>query len=346
MTVAETDVSPQRAEDRLTSWLRQRQESLGVASPIGDDAALLAAPGDLAVTVDTQVEGVHFLPDTDPRVLAHRLLAVNLSDLAAVGARPAWGFLVVSGPESFDARLFLDTFLTAADTQGLTLAGGDLGRQQNLTLALTALGTRRRPGRWLRRGEARAGHRLWLGGTVGEAALGFRLVEQGARVVWGDDGPRADLPADLGFDDDQDLAATAQRAVLRHQLPSPQIELGAWLAQTPEGAAIDISDGLALDLHRLAEASGVGVRLDTSALPLAGNSERLAKRLGLDAPGLALSGGEDYVLLFTLPPDLAPPDSWGARAIGQVVETSEGVIEVGPGGESPLDPAGWDHLRP
>lgn len=340
-------------EDELLAWLDRRLARPERPSPIGDDGAILDSGGPWAVTTDTQVAGTHFVAGLDPAVLARRLLAVNLSDLAAMGASPKHAFLVISAPEDFDHRRFFDAFLDACEPRGLRLEGGDLSRQNNLTLVLTLLG---RPvgsegagatHRWLRRDGARPGHRLWVGGTLGESALGCELLRRGARPKPRDsqDGRRG-MSWPESLDLSGKLLAPAERAVWRHLEPEAQLELGAWLAtRTPEGAAMDVSDGLARDLHRLCRAGGVEAEVELDALPQSPDFESLCRALGLDAETPALFGGEDYVLLFTLPPGVEPPPELGARAIGRICEgAGEGVVLVRDGGRRPLPPGGWDHL--
>src|SRR5690349_19407362 len=208
---------PLTGEDRLLRWLRgQLGETL-----IGNDAAVLPAGGPFAVTVDSQIENVHFVPGLDPALLAKRLLAVNLSDLAAMGAIPRWAFLALSTRDGFDHRRFFRSLIDACRRHGVTLAGGDLARSLGGTVAtLTLLGTKPEDGRWLERAHARPGHDLWLGGTVGESAAGRILIERGARKS----GSRIDLPR--GFETSAPLRAAARRAVRRHLLPEPQLDLG------------------------------------------------------------------------------------------------------------------------
>jgi thiamine-monophosphate kinase len=131
--------------------------------------------------------------------------------------------------------------------------------------------------------------------------------------------------------------------VRRHLSPRPQLELGLWLATRRRAAAIDVSDGLAIDLHRLCRASGVGARIVANLLPLPPGFDRLATWIGSSALELALGGGEDYVLLFALPPTVAPPESFGARRIGEIVAGRRLTLEEH-GKSRRLQPAGWDHL--
>jgi thiamine-monophosphate kinase len=324
-------------EDQLLAWLRRR---LGSRSLLGHDAAVL--PADLAVTVDTQIEGVHFPRGLDPALVARRLLAVNLSDLAATGAIPSHAFLALAGPPGLDRRRFLGALVDAARDFGLELAGGDLARDRHLWACLTLIGRRRRAGRWLRRDGARPGHELWVGGTLGEAAGGQLLVRRGARL----EGNAVRLPPLAAA---PAVAAAARRAarqaVRRHLLPTPQLELGSWLARQRAGAAIDVSDGLARDLHRLCRESGVGAEVDADALPMAPGFAALARLLRRDPLGLALAGGEDYVLLFTLPGRIDPPPALGCARIGRL--TAGRAVRLRRGGAlRPLPPLGWDHLRP
>lgn len=320
-------MSPLSGEDELLRRLRGR---LGPSSPIGDDAAILSPSGPLAVTVDSQIAGVHFVPDLDPAHVARRLLAVNLSDLAAMGADPAWAFLALAAPPDFNHDRFFRAFTEACRRHGVTLAGGDLARCDRLVSTLTLIGTKPEGRRWLHRNGARPGHDLWLGGTVGESAAGRILIDRGAR------------PAVPSF-----LSRAARRAMRRHLLPTPQLELGRWLGAQAEGAeigAMDVSDGVARDLHRLCRESGTGAEIVAEALPFPDQFIDLAKSISVDPFDLALSGGEDYVLLFTLPPGVQPPDSFGCRKIGTITERKT-ITWVRGGKRRRLPASGWDHLK-
>lgn len=326
-----------RGEDELLRRLRAR---LGPAALIGDDAAVIAAaPRSFAVTVDSQIAGVHFVADLGPEVVARRLLAVNLSDLAAMGARPAYAFLALSAPSGFDHERFFGAFLHACRTHDVILAGGDLARCDQAVATLTLIGTKPKGGRWLPRDGARPGHGLWLGGTVGESAAGRLLVARGARPGASS---RIRLPA--GFSGPSRLLAAARHAVRRHLLPDPQLELGIWLGRQKEGAAIDVSDGVARDLHRLCRESGCGAEIEGGSLPLSGGFIDLCGRLSADPLALALGGGEDYVLLFTLPIEAVPPESFGCRKIGTITGKRK-VFWQHHGRRRPLPDWGWDHLQ-
>lgn len=319
---------PPTDENRLIDWLRRRLTAESGGALIGDDAAVLPAGSfadSLAITVDHQISGVHFPPGLDPAIVARRLLAVNLSDLAAMGARPAYAFLALAAPPGFDHRRFFTALLTACRRHGLTLAGGDLARSSVLTASLTLLGTKAETARWLTRSGARPGHALWLGGTIGESAAGRMLIERGE-------------PKEASAS----LQRAMRKAMRRHLQPMPQLALGRWLGDQKEGAAMDVSDGLARDLHRLCRASGVGAEVDAAALPFARRFEMLCEILGADPLALALGGGEDYVLLLTLPEGIAPPEP-GARRIGRITKGRRLVL-LREGKFNRLPDAGWDHL--
>jgi thiamine-monophosphate kinase len=316
---------PPADENRLIDWLRRQP---GGGALIGDDAAVLPAGSfadSFAVTVDHQIAGIHFPPGLDPAIVARRLLAVNLSDLAAMGARPAYAFLALAAPPGFDHRRFFTALLAACRRHGLTLAGGDLARHSVLTTSLTLLGTKAETARWLTRGGARPGHALWLGGTIGESAAGRLLIERGE--------PREASAS---------LRRAMRKAMRRHLQPTPQLALGRWLGRQQEGAAIDVSDGLARDLHRLCRASGVGAEVDAAALPFIDRFRMLCEAAGADPLALALGGGEDYVLLFTLPEGIAPPEP-GARRIGRITRGRR-LLLLREGKHTALADAGWDHL--
>lgn len=329
-----------RGEDELLRRLRAR---LGPSSLIGDDAAVLSGiSGSVAVTMDSQIAGVHFVPDLDPAHVARRLLAVNLSDMAAMGAEPAYAFLALSAPPGFDHERFLRPFAEACARAGVTLAGGDLARCDQLVATLTLIGTRPAKGRWLHRSGAKPGHDLWLGGTVGESAAGRHLIALGARPAGSGERTRIDLRASLSGP--PRLLHAARSAVRRHLSPSPQLELGRWLGRQKEGAAMDVSDGVARDLHRLCRESGTGAEIDADALPLSDRFSDVCKALSDDPFDLALGGGEDYVLLFTLPAETRVPDSFGCRRIGTITR-EETVFWKRGGKRRRLPDRGWDHLK-
>jgi len=327
-------------EEAFVAWLGRRLPR----SPIGDDTAELAARGRLVVTVDQQIEGTHFASGLDLATLGRRLLAVNLSDLAASGARPRWALLALGLPHETDPRPLVEGLLAEAARHGVVLAGGDVAHSPLLSASLTLLGEKAAGAAPLGRDRARAGHALWLGGPVGESALGCELVLRGAKLR----ATKAVLFKTKDFHLKGRLAVAGRRAVARHLVPEPQLALGAWLAALGRkaGAVIDVSDGLAKDLRRLCTASGVGAELDLRLLrrAVAPLHEELAAALTIDPIAVALAGGEDYVLLFTLPEDVAPPPRFGAARVGTITRSRRVVFLDAAGRPHPLPRLGWDHL--
>lgn len=282
-----------------------------VAVGIGDDGALTTPPpGRSLVTVtDMLVEGSHFLPGIPPAALGHRALAVNLSDLAAMGAEPLWCTLALSLPEARAGWLaeFARGFLDLADRAGITLIGGDTVRGP-LAVNVTALGAVE-PGRTVLRRGARPGDQVWVSGTPGDAVAGRLLLAK----------PAADPP------DRREEAAWLQQRFLH---PEPRLALGRHLAGLAT-AMLDVSDGLHDDLCKLAAASGVALVLDADRLPLSAALRVVAPEQALE---YALTGGDDYELAFTLPPGAAPAMvAWAADA-GLAV-TAIGEVRAGTGVE-------------
>jgi thiamine-monophosphate kinase len=329
--------SARDGEESFVAWLTSL-----AGDAIGDDAALLHLSGDYAWTVDAQHEGVHLPLGCDPAIAGRRLLAVNLSDLAAVGAEPRFCLLSLAAPPGYDRRRFVGALLASAARVGVRLVGGDTSSLGSMSATLALLGRRRAGGRWLERRNARAGDVLYCGGTLGESALGLALLRAGASPQGNGAGWRRGAPAlPASVREERTMAAAARRALRRHLLPTPQLELSRRLARArTRVAAIDVSDGLGKDLARLYAASGVGAEVER--LPLASGAEPLAAALGLDAIELALGGGEDYVLVFTLPAGVRPPP--GCARIGRMVAVS-GVWLCAPGTpRREIAAAGFDHL--
>jgi len=245
-----------------------------IALGIGDDAAILRPrPGEeIVVSVDTLVEGSHFRwRNQAPATLGRRALRVNLSDLAAMGARPVGFTLALAAPPSLSmARIdgFLGGLLRDAADYGCPLVGGNLARARETSLAITVFGAVAR-GRALRRSAARSGDRLFVTGQLGAAALALARSEK-------------------------------RGAALRH-LPEPRLTAArALVAMKDRGACIDLSDGLAADLAQMLAASGVGARIDSDRIPRPRGFAAACRRDGFDPDQLALRSGEDYELLFTL----------------------------------------------
>lgn len=324
-------------EDRLIAWLAG---FAGSGDRIGDDAVLLTlGERQYAFSVDTQRAGVHIPIDLDPADTARRLLAVSLSDLAATGAAPRWMLVALGIDDEDGARRFLTALVRAGRRFEVELIGGDTARPTTpgrLDASLTVIGEIPKEGSALARAAARPDDRLWIGGSLGESALGLDLVRLGGRIAK----RRAHLPAPLP----DGLTRVASRVLRRHLEPRPQLDLGLLLGRrSPAGAAIDVSDGLAADAARLCRRSGVGCELEESALGLRADARRLADHLSREPLELVLAGGEDYVLLFTLPPevDFRHP---GCRPIGRITTRSGLSLRRTDGTIERLTAGGWDHL--
>lgn len=287
---------------RIRARVQQGPTRDDVALGIGDDAAVLRVPAGqlLVVATDTLNAGVHFPDDTAPADIGWKALAVNLSDLAAMGAAPAWCTLSLSMPASDPAWVdaFLDGFLELAAHHDVALVGGDTTRGP-LSVCVTVHGFAR-PQRLLRRDGARAGDDIWISGTLGDAA--------GALLQW-----RA------GGDRDPGLRARLDR-------PTPRTALGMALHGIAH-AAIDVSDGLLADLGHVCGASGLGAEVEVEALP-ASPSLRAAfddeRRIALQA-----TGGDDYELCFTAPAGMRDEVAAAARLAG-VAATRIGRVVAGP----------------
>jgi thiamine-monophosphate kinase len=318
----------------LIDWIRRQVDEGRPASQgavvlrgIGDDAAELwlkaegarGRPRALVVTKDLLLEGIHFERRYHPpRLLGRKALAVNLSDIAAMGARPLAAFLGLAIPPRLpgaDLGACLRGFLDLAAATGTRLAGGDTtASRSGLVLSVTLVGLAA-PGGPIRRAGARPGDRLYVTGTLGDSALGLRLLARGRR-----------LPGARGAE------ATLLR---RHLDPTPRlVEGGAIGARRLASAMIDVSDGLAADLGHLCEESGVGARVDLPRLPRSRAYRSLVARLAPEDPlAPAVGGGEDYEILFAVSPERVPAleraaRGWPARptTIGEVRPRREGLV--------------------
>jgi thiamine-monophosphate kinase len=291
---------------------------------IGDDAALLRPPAamQLAVAMDTLNAGVHFPIDSAPADLGWKALAVNLSDLAAMGAAPAWCTLSLSLPDG-DAGFvdgFLDGFLALAEQHHLALVGGDTTRGP-LSICVTAHGFVE-PGTALRRDGAQVGDEIWVSGTLGDAAGALAQCKPGGRI-------------------DAALRARLDR-------PTPRVALGRALRGVAS-SCIDVSDGLLADLGHVCAASGVGAMVDVDAVPA---SEALRAAFDADARrGLQAGGGDDYELCFTAPVGACAVALRAAAAagvavarIGRIASGTGVAARAGDGSDWSAAAIGWRHF--
>jgi len=294
-----------------------RSAGAGVVLGIGDDAALLRLrrAEDAVLTTDAFVEGVHFRWESEAAAhVGFRAMAAALSDLAAMGARPLGVTVALAAPPDLElARVdaLVRGLVGAARRFRAPLVGGNVTRARATSLAMTALGAVQR-GRALTRSRARPGDRIFVTGSLGEAAL---------------------------------AVARMARGVARRDHPEPRLVAGRALSRLRGvGACIDVSDGLVADLGHLLRASGVGAEIDVSRLPRSRGFEVACRRFRLDALRLALAGGEDYELLFTLRPG-APAGASLRRRLGVRV-TEIGRITRRPGlrGVPASIGTGWVHF--
>lgn len=299
---------------------------------IGDDSAILrqAAGMEWVVSCDGFLEGVHFLVWTHPaESVGYKALARAASDLAAMGAEPRFFLMSLALPAERTGR-WLDEFLggmsRAARQLGMRLAGGDTTRRDSVGVGVTVLG-QIASGRALRRSGARPGHLIYVSGKLGEAKLGLDLVL-------------------MGNANKREFA----RFSARHLYPHIRVELGCWLARRRvASAAIDVSDGLSTDLTRLARASKVGARIQADRIPTVTVPEAVQRRLAgrVDLLDMALHGGEDYELLFTVPPARvrllrSAPGSKQLACIGEITRDRRIWVADASGKAHPLKPSGWD----
>jgi thiamine-monophosphate kinase len=320
----------QRIAARLTapSW---------VIVGVGDDAAVVApVPGSFDVlTTDALVDGVHFDRRFVPLdAVGHRALAVNLSDLAAMGAEPRAALLSLVLPDSIDVTDvdgIVDGVLAVAADHRVALVGGNITRTPGpLTVDVTAFGAVR-PRRILTRGGARPGDEVYVTGMLGDAAAGLQMLRSNDPNVAND-------PNDS--------------CVARYLRPEPRVRAGLLLGRNRAATScMDVSDGLADGVRQIAEASGVGITLDAAALPVSPGAQAWHLRHGTSAIDMALSGGDDYELVFTVKPSHRGRLRGVTRRLGTLPVTRIGVVTRGrelrmrDGGTIRELPAGYEHFR-
>jgi thiamine-monophosphate kinase len=282
-----------------------------IASPevrvaVGDDAAIVQVPPheELIISVDTLVEGVHFPIDTPAHAIGHKALAVNLSDLAAMGATPRWFTLALTLPEVNQVWLadFARGLRELAAHHKILLIGGDTTRGP-LSITIQVMGSAPKGAALLRQG-AQVGDLIAVSGNLGDAAAGLALVQN-----------RLDLPSEA-----------AHYCTQRLNYPSPRVDLGLWLRDYAT-SCMDISDGLVADLKHLLKRSHVGAHLYHQAIPLSAALEQLPNKQALE---FALTGGDDYELLFTLPvrnldkiKEYQLLNNLSIKIIGEIIEQKE-----------------------
>jgi len=303
---------------------------------IGDDAALIAPGGrtDWVLTCDQFLEGVHFVADLHPAdSVGYKALVRATSDIAAMGATPRFFLLALALPSARTGawfHAFLRGMGRAARQMGLRLTGGDTTKSSKISISVTVVGEIAR-GRAITRAGARPGDIIYVSGRLGRAQLGLELIRNNLKRL-----PRL-------------------RQLLRpHLYPRIRLELGAWVARhRVPSAMMDISDGLSTDLARLCRASDAGARIWASRVPCVTIPLSVARRIQrwhLDPLQMALHGGDDYELLFTIPPHKVnrlrrAPGFRELTPIGEITRKKQ-ILLVGKGGAAkPLKPGGWDPFQ-
>ena len=315
-------------ERRVISRIRRSfgQKRADVLLGIGDDAALVRGPERLLLTTDILVEDEDFrLADHPPRLLGRKALNVNLSDIAAMGGRPLHALVGMALPGDIEDgwfRQFMGGFRSAARDAGVALVGGDLSQAGKVMIAVTVTGQVKSP---IRRGGARPGDAIFVSGTLGDAAAGLRLLEKG-----GING----------------VVKPVRPLVTAFLDPVPRLTLGALLSgRRLASAMIDLSDGLSVDLAHICAESGVGAEIEAARIPV---SEALT-RFSRDPLDMALNGGEDFELLFTVrPARLAAVEALAPKhrltRIGRVIPGRKiRLVAVG-GRKKLLRPRGFEHF--
>lgn len=318
--------------ERIAHYFKPLAKNFEGALQLEDDAALLSAPSGetLVATTDAMVDGVHYLPGEDPARLARKALRVNLSDLAAMGARPFVYLLTTALPNTVDDAwlgAFAEGLRQDQEHFGIHLAGGDSVSTPGPTMiSITAIGAVP-DGQAIRRSGARPGDRVWVSGAIGDGVLGLLAARERLTGL---------------------SASHADYLASRYRLPTPRTALGERLRGVATAAA-DVSDGLIGDLRHICAASEVGARIDADRVPLSpAASAAIAIDLGLRQH--ALAGGDDYELVFTAPADAGP--ALAEIALGLALPLTEigeitagnAVAMMGSDGV-PVDlPGPWEHF--
>lgn len=332
------DTSEFELIDRLTSHLTTRSN---VELGVGDDAALLVPSPDelLIATCDAQVEGRHFIRGiATPEEIGHKALAVNLSDIAAMGGRPLWALVSLLLPPALEVPILDGIYAglrALAEAHGVAIVGGNVSSTSGpLVIDITLLGAVARD-KALRRDGGRPGDAVLVTGSLGAAAAGLLALVTAPGLV--------SLPSGV-----------LERARQALVAPLPRLREGLALGQSGlVTAMLDISDGLASDLRHICERSGVGAILDAASVPIDAAAGIIANAYGREPLALALDGGEDYELLFTVSPEhirdaVAAVGSVGgaAREIGRLTTPDMGIqLQRADGTVQTLEPEGWDHLQ-
>jgi thiamine-monophosphate kinase len=334
-----------KSEFDFIDALRQRTAAAGhsLVAGIGDDAAVLrSTPGkETVLTADLLVEDIDFRrTTTPPYLLGHKALAVSLSDIAAMGARPLWSMVSIGVPEDvwgtdFVERLY-DGLLDLASRYGVQLIGGDTSRTNERIVIDSIVSGECAAKMAVMRSGAQAGDQVFVTGSLGAAAAGLRLIERGAHLA----------EQNLADDDSQKL----DHILLRQLRPEPRVGWGIVIGEERLATSmIDLSDGLSSDLNRLCAASNVGALIDSALLPVDDRVTELCGRRALDPLQLALHGGEDFELLFTVNPDNVARlprrvDGVEIKRIGEITDSRDGV-RISEGVRVwELKPGGWVHF--
>jgi len=340
--------SPPQSEFDFIASLRQRVTSSALKSEsliagIGDDAAVFRsnAGKETVITADLLVEDIDFRrTTTPPYLLGHKALAVSLSDIAAMGARPMWSLISIGVPEDVWQTEFVNHFydglLELANRYGVQLIGGDTSRTNESIVIDSVAAGECVSGSAVMRSGAKPGDQIFVTGSLGAAAAGLRLIERGAHLA----------DQNLGDEDSQKL----DHVLIRQLRPEPRVGWGIVLGEEHLATAmIDLSDGLSSDLNLLCTASEAGALIDSTLLPIDNRVVELCGRRALDPLQLALHGGEDFELLFTVKPaDVARlprrVDGVEIKRIGEVTKSIEGV-KISEGSRIwDLKPGGWKHF--
>jgi thiamine-monophosphate kinase len=328
-------------ESQIISLIKKRARADDqVLVGIGDDAAIIKTGGamDLIACSDLMVEGVHFRCEWgEPRLIGHKALAVTLSDVAAMGGIAKFALINIALPHrlssEFIAKIFQGIF-DLADSCGVSIIGGDTSSSRDSLFIDTSVIGECASGRALTRRGARVGDTIYVTGTLGASTLGLQMLEQGARL------------------DDREDNLAARRALMKHLAPEPRLKTGRAIAEMNLATAmIDISDGLSTDLCHILYESDCGAIIRANAIPIDESVRSLSAATSeIDPLRLALDGGEEYELLFTVRPEsrsrvaeLSSATGIPITPVGEIV-SEKGLQLMRDGTLRPVKPSGYEHM--